>query len=68
MQYKSSEGRMNLRDKINQEVEHELGKNMIPNPGFGKYSLVKSKKRSVVVEKEKLYEDNFDLRNRIKEL
>jgi hypothetical protein len=41
---------------------------MIPNPGFGRYSLVKSKKRSVVVEKEKLYEDNFDLRNRIKEL
>ena len=45
-----------------------MSKNIITNSAVAKYSQVKSKKKGVPIDKEKLYEDNYDLRSRVKEL
>ncbi len=59
---------MSFQPNNYQENYDELSRNVISNAGGIKYNQIKLRKKGVPIEKEKLYEENYELRNKVKEL
>lgn len=59
---------MSFQPNNYQQNYDELSRNVISNTGGMKYNQIKVRKKGVPIDKEKLYEENYELRNKVKQL